>query len=450
MNEKYFAWCRYFLLVFGLSILVSGTANAVPAFASQTGQQCASCHITGFAELTSFGRQFKLRGYALGEAKMPVSVGAVVSRTSIANIDSGGGGMGGGMTFSDNDSIIIQRLSLYLAGRAGEGTGGFVNYNYNTPEKRGMVEMLELRTTTSTTLAGKELLLGATLNNNPTVSDIYNSTPGFGFPHLSPSAMSTINPNAQVQLNNGLMSKVAGASVFGWWDNMHYAELGAYRTADGAFSVFGAGVPRDEQAAIKGGAPYWRLALERQWDAHSLMLGTYGLVVQRFPNIDNPSGPADRFRDLAVDVQYQYLTDEHRVSSGLTWMNEKQQWRASFDPTGAASMRDNPESTLKTTKAHVTYFYRKTYGASLGLVDIRGGTDRLQYDTMMPITGSASGSPDTRALQYELSYIPVQNFRVGLQYTAYQKFNGAKSNYDGFGRDAKDNNTLFLWAWLLY
>jgi hypothetical protein len=27
------------------------------------------------------------------------------------------------------------------------------------------------------------------------------------------------------------------------------------------------------------------------------------------------------------------------------------------------------------------------------------------------------------------------------------QFNGAKSNYDGNGRDAKDNNTLFLFAW---
>jgi hypothetical protein len=36
------------------------------------------------------------------------------------------------------------------------------------------------------------------------------------------------------------------------------------------------------------------------------------------------------------------------------------------------------------------------YGASLGLLDTSGGTDRLQYDTMMPVTGSASGSPDRR------------------------------------------------------
>jgi len=31
--------------------------------------------------------------------------------------------------------------------------------------------------------------------------------------------------------------------------------------------------------------------------------------------------------------------------------------------------------------------------------------------------------------------------RVGLQYTGYSKFNGASSNYDGFGRNASDNDT---------
>lgn len=172
--------------------------------------------------------------------------------------------------------------------------------------------------------------------------------------------------------------------------------------------------------------------------------------MQRYPDSARPFGPTDRFSDIAFDAQYQYLTDKHRVTSGVTWMREKQQWRASFDPAGLASTRDAPESTLKTTKAHLTYFFRKTYGASLGLIDVRGDTDRLQYDTMMPVTGSVVGSPNTRALQYEASYIPMQNLRLGLQYTAYQKFNGAKSNYDGFGRNARDNNTVYLWAWLLY
>jgi hypothetical protein len=39
------------------------------------------------------------------------------------------------------------------------------------------------------------------------------------------------------------------------------------------------------------------------------------------------------------------------------------------------------------------------------------------------------------------------NLRAGLQYTLYTKFDGAASNYDGFGRSASDNNTLRLFVW---
>ena len=93
-------------MALGMTVFVPGLANAVPAFASQTGMQCASCHITGFSELTSFGRQFKLRGYALGESKLPVSGGGVLSRTSTSSADIGVGGMG----LADDRAVVLQRL----------------------------------------------------------------------------------------------------------------------------------------------------------------------------------------------------------------------------------------------------------------------------------------------------------------------------------------------------
>jgi hypothetical protein len=40
------------------------------------------------------------------------------------------------------------------------------------------------------------------------------------------------------------------------------------------------------------------------------------------------------------------------------------------------------------------------------------------------------------------------NLRLGVQYTMYDKFNGGDHNYDGFGRSANDNDTLYLFAWL--
>jgi hypothetical protein len=40
--------------------------------------------------------------------------------------------------------------------------------------------------------------------------------------------------------------------------------------------------------------------------------------------------------------------------------------------------------------------------------------------------------------------------RLMLQYYGYSKFNGARINYDGAGRPASDNNTLFANIWLVY
>jgi hypothetical protein len=45
--------------------LAAPQAKAIPAFAAQTGEPCAACHI-GFPQLTAYGRLFKLQGYVAG------------------------------------------------------------------------------------------------------------------------------------------------------------------------------------------------------------------------------------------------------------------------------------------------------------------------------------------------------------------------------------------------
>ena len=66
------------------------------------------------------------------------------------------------------------------------------------------------------------------------------------------------------------------------------------------------------------------------------------------------------------------------------------------------------------------------------------------------VGGSANGRPDTEGYILELDYLPQQNLRLMLQYYGYSKFNGSRRNYDGSGRPASDNNTLFANAWLVY
>lgn len=49
----------------GGGLALSGhQALALPSFAAQTGQPCATCHVGGFGpQLTPFGRAFKIGGY---------------------------------------------------------------------------------------------------------------------------------------------------------------------------------------------------------------------------------------------------------------------------------------------------------------------------------------------------------------------------------------------------
>jgi hypothetical protein len=82
-------------------------------------------------------------------------------------------------------------------------------------------------------------------------------------------------------------------------------------------------------------------------------------------------------------------------------------------------------------RAKSTYVYNAKYGASGGFF-------------------SQDGSTGARGYTLEAFWMPVQYVRVGVQYTGYTRFMGASRNYDGSGRDAKDNNTLFLYLWGAY
>ncbi|MEY2680335.1 MAG: hypothetical protein RL661_566, partial [Pseudomonadota bacterium] len=76
------------------------------------------------------------------------------------------------------------------------------------------------------------------------------------------------------------------------------------------------------------------------------------------------------------------------------------------------------------------------------------------------VSGSRTGSPDSQFFQLQFDYVPFgkgtavtdpyMNLRFSLQYTAYETFNGASQNYDGKGRNAADNNTLYLATYLMW
>ncbi len=93
--------------------------------------------------------------------------------------------------------------------------------------------------------------------------------------------------------------------------------------------------------------------------------------------------------------------------------------------------------------ATASYFWRRKIGATIGLFNVSGSNDATYF-------GALNGKPNSSWGNFEVDYLPWLNVKLGLQYTAYTKFNGATSNYDGNGRNASDNNMIFGYVWFAY
>ena len=444
-------------------------ARAVPAFSRQTGQRCIACHVS-FPELTPYGRYFKLTGYTIGaRPALPFAVTAQASVTKTQNNTGVVGQDGAGNNIIDDvnprdGGVVFSGASLFLAGKATDHFGGFAQWTYNnlyadpnTGELKGHsgIDNTDLRLTGISygpDAKQPDWIYGLTLHNNPTLQDVWNSTPAFGFPFtFSPLAQT---PAASTLIDGGLAQQVAGIGVYAFWHKMIYAEFSLFRTADGLFSWLRAGQDIDTPQGVNrlsGYNPYWRLALNHDWGPHAIMVGTYGMAVNKLPENTMPDTPTDRFTDTAFDAQYQYITDPHTFTAQATYIHEKQDWDASFPNTAngnpfhlsaAAPTPDNPSTSLNTVKIKGSYYYRRKYGLTLAYLSTTGSTDAGLY----PVTGV----PNSRAYVAELDYLPIQNIRLMLQYTYYTAFNGAGENYDGNGRNAWDNNTLFFNVWVVF
>jgi len=442
--------------------LFATNGYSVPAFARQTGQDCVMCH-TVFPELTPFGRAFKLGGYVLSKSPKsyefpPPLAGLVQLSFTHTKKDQPPGSIEENWAThprsSDNNIINSpQQASVFYGGRIFEKIGAFVQGTFDGATKNAFLDNTDIRYANNLTFLGENLTFGFTINNNPTVQDVLNSTPAWGFPVASSSVAPT--PAASTIIDGSLAQQVGGIGAYAFWGNLLYLEGTVYRTTkNGITEPLGAGTKTD--AVVQGATPYWRLAVQRQWGNHSLSAGTYGIWAKIFPG-GMSHGSTNRFTDIAFDAQYQYIGSKHLLSAHTTWIHEKQDWEASFPLRNTANQTD----FLNTFKINLSYFYKSQmgrFGGSLGYFSTTGGRDNLLYSPS-PVGGSRTGSPNTNGFVLEADYIlnyPLwKKYNTGmikcsLQYTIYNRFNGAYSDYDGFGRDASDNNTLYFLIWLIF
>ena len=419
-------------------------AQALPSYARQTGQECAACH-NGFPELTPYGRLFKLNGYTFSGGTVdapPIAAMAIPTFTHTATGQPGGAAPG----FGPNDNFAFTG-SLFYGGKIVDNVGAFAQFTYDQVPHQFHWDNLDLRYANTGTLADKELLYGLSLNNNPTVNDVWNSTPAWGYPYIASEL--TPSPAARTLIEGGLAQQVLGLNPFIFWNRLIYLEAGGYRTL-GPWSLSALGIPPGPTSAISSVAPSWRLAIEPAWGNNTWEFGTFGMTSPLVPQRMTGSG-TDRLTDVGFDTQYQFLGARDSFSVQARYIDENQNLSASQ----ALGLSANGHNRLRSYNLKGTYYYEQTVGLTAGYFKTQGTGDPLLYGAV-----SADNKPNTNGYTLELDYIPFNyggpsfwpwlNVKFGLQYVHYNRFNGTVANYDGAGRNASDNDTLFAFAWVAF
>ncbi|HLZ01194.1 MAG TPA: cytochrome C [Bradyrhizobium sp.] len=493
------------------TILIVGSvtpANALPSFARQTGQPCGTCH-TDFPALTPYGRRFKLLGYTPGGGPFrttPFSSNAgIAARAEYQKLRAYASAVAGppapgasdlnanasingddkewvppvsmmaivGYThtqaplppptapYNPNDNVVLSPFSAFWGGAITNDIGAFAQVTYNAPPPGGFGDPFghtwtwdntDVRFAGTGSLGPLDFIYGITANNNPSVQDVWNTTPAWSFPYAVSTILGPQQPTTIVE--GAFAAHVGGVGVYTFINDLLYLEVTGYKTL--SFSQQNA-VGTDPFAApglLGGVAPYWRAAIEPHWGRHSFMLGTFGLYTQVHPWIDTSFASwtsdvfpmADKFTDIGFDSQYQYQGDNFWFTLRGSFIREFQRLDQTFANAGSSNLT-NQLNTMK-LQASLALGSDNRVVLTGQYFNVWGTSDAILFGTD-PLTGVAL-TPNSNGWTAEIAYIPFGvsksplwpwfNARIGLQYTYYNKLNGTTVG-------AQNNNTLFLHAW---
>jgi hypothetical protein len=420
----------------------------VPSFSRQTGLACSACHYQ-FPQLTPFGRLFKLNGYTLTSLPTIGQPGDTVRESlKLSNIPPVAAMLVTGLTqtaraqpAAQNGTVSFpQQLSVFLAGQITSHVGIFTQVTYSAADAAIGIDNVDLRWARHAAVANRDMLFGLTLHNNPTVQDVWNTAPAWSFPFMSSDVAPS--PAASTLIDGALGQQVAGLGAYSLYDNTLYTEFTAYRSAPQ-----GSTEPLDATAtnATKGVIPYWRVALQHAWPSTYGMIGAYGFAARLYP--EGISGPTNNYTDAAVDAQIEHRSGIGEWIGRAAFIHESETLAAftTAAPPGAANLHE----TLSTLRTNLTFEPSLRYALTAGYFQTTGTSDAILF-APASVTGSRTGSPNSRGGIGELAVNPWQNTRLGLQYLFYTLFNGSSNDYDATGRKAADNNTLFAYLWLAF
>jgi hypothetical protein len=458
-----------------LVVLLFGTLNprsalAVPSYARQTGLACSGCHYAP-PELNPAGRKFKLLGYVdRGDdtktvksdsgkahaaldllASLPLSVMLETSFTATKSpVPSVSTNPTPPPTYlltptQNGNFEFPQDISLFLAGAWTSNVGSFLQLTYDAQGDHFSMDNTDIRYANKTKLGGRELVYGLDLNNNPTVEDLWNTTPAWGYPWIASDVAPT--PTAAAIINGSLAQDVAGIGGYAMWNDHLYLDLALYRSehVGGPQPNPGTGFSYN----IVGVAPYWRLAWQQLTGNTQYEIGAYGMHLRNSPNTIPAGGTSDiydDYTDFAFDTQIdRTLFRKDVLSFRGTYIRENSNLAASAFMSAASPGGHH----LNTVQTNVEFHYGNRLTGTFGWFNVNGTVDTNLY-AASPVTGSANGDPRSAGVLANVSYWPWQNLQLGAQYTAYTRFNGGSTNYDGSLRNASANNTVYLDAKFIF
>ena len=432
-------------------------ASAIPAFAVQTGQKCAACHVGGFGpQLTPFGRAFKIGGYTLRTKpfNLPVAAMVVASDTSTNRPLPAPAADG----FATNNNLALDQISIFLGGGVGSHFGGFVQTTYDGVSEAWSWDNLDLRAVNTGKIGDKDLVYGLSLNNNPIVTDGWNTLPAWGYPYTG-SALAP-SPAASPLVAGGLAQNVIGLNAYAWLDSKFYLEVGGYSSPK-AGTLRWLGADPFSPGDIVGLAPYGRIAISQNILGGEAEVGAFALKAKIRPGRDRSTGLSDHYSDIGVDASWiKSIGSSDTVTVNGRYTHERRSLLASCalgmadGSIALGPLSDCSGGSLSEVRGDISYYWRNKIGATVSAFKLTGSPNPAIYQN------SPVARPDSTGLLLQLDATPFsgpsspfgQRFaaRVGIQYTAYSQFDGASSNYDGTGRNASDNNTVRVFSWIAF
>ena len=198
---------------------------------------------------------------------------------------------------------------------------------------------------------------------------------------LSRITSSPLAPTPDAATHDRRWARAAGGRprCLRFWQKSIYLEFANYRTANVLANAFRRGLPFNEPGGVfavyesttRTGVSRTRTTGVpiRSWSAPPAWSRTSIRTIST--RIRRPIA----IRDVAVDAQYQYITDVHTVTAQATYIWENQSYNASYPITqetgagyGAGPTPSNPTDSLRTFRIKGSYYYERKYGATLGVL----------------------------------------------------------------------------------